>query len=128
MFLISKHAAARAILGRVFGPCSEAAEVAVNPMFSLSARASNEVASFDSHGQGHIAPIIRARHLCIGTHTEGMLARQSASEHLSQSVLHKGLSIRFLHRKECVKKPEFLAIHVAEQKKLLQHIYFPFQS
>lgn len=91
-----------AILSRVCGPCSEAPKVAVNTTFSLPARGSNGIASFGSHEQGHIAPIIRARHLCIGVHTEGKLARQNASEHLSQSVLHKGLSIRFLHRKEYV--------------------------
>lgn len=122
LFLISIHAAAGAISRRVGVLClsSEAAKVSVNPMFSLLARASSEtIAVFGSHRKERGSPIIRARHLCIGTDTEGRLARQSASEHLAQNVLHKDLSVRFLHRKECtqVKKPEFLAVHVAEQKK-----------
>lgn len=103
LFLISIHAAAGAILSRVCGPClsSEAAKVAVKPMFSFLARASSETAVFGSHGKGHSSPIIRARHLCIATDTQGMLARQSASEHLVQNVLPKGLCVGFLHRKEC---------------------------
>lgn len=34
------------------------------------------------------------------THTGNASYRQSASEHLTQCVLHRGLSIGFLHRKE----------------------------
>lgn len=104
LLLISLHAAPGAILSRVCGLCLslEAAKVAVSPMFSLLARVRSETrAVFGSHGKGHSSPIIRARNWCIDTDTQGMLARQSTSEHLAQNLLHKGLSVGFLHRKEC---------------------------